>query len=129
MDHDDFTREWIRQEARVTSLRVLWHLSAVPSAKLGRGPKNNALEWDNKRHVRTPPIIFIVKCPFQERAQFLEIGLGLVQRKLESANLLKLVRRPVPLIGKHEQSPGIANGVGDIGQQRADGVILTAVIL
>lgn len=52
--------------------------------------------------ILTSPVSFIVKLPIDQAAQFLKICLCIIQRFFKGANLFKLIRAPVALVGKSE---------------------------
>ena len=58
---------------------------------------------DSRYHgILTSPVSFIVKLPIDQAPQFLKICLCIIQRFFKGANLFKLVRAPVALVGKSE---------------------------
>lgn len=77
---------------------------------------------EDVKNAHTPAVVLVVDGALEQGPQLLKVLLGLVQGVLEGADLLELVGAPVGLVGEHEEAEGIVDGVGDGGQQRADGL-------
>lgn len=78
---------------------------------------------------RTSAIMFVVKGTLHEGSKLLEIAFRLIQRVLDSSDLLKLIRGPVRLICEHENAQGVVDGMGDVGQERADGFVVFLLVV
>lgn len=77
----------------------------------------------------TPAVVLIVELSVHEGAHLLKVLLRVVEGILEGAELVPLVRAPLALVGEGEDAKRVGECRGDLGQEGADGVIITHISL